>query len=412
MTTQKGMLLVLPVPFRAKGNQLFFESQACNGLERWADNFESVVVAAPVMPESLAEQDKTMTWRNTATLANPKRFELVPLPWAYSLLKFLSCYSSVRASLAALISRCRYLQFAIGGLFGDWAAVAALEAHKQGRAYAVHTDRVEHEVILQVTRGARLRTRMKARVLAPLMASYHKWIIKNCALGLWHGEDCYSAYSPFCDRSYLIHDIHTKPSDSISDIEVSEKIKRAKSDQTIRICYAGRIDPMKAPIDWVQAIGRARDLGVNLHATWMGDGVLLDAMKATIANRGLNSSIELIGFEGDRDKLLKRIRESHIMLFTHITQESPRCLIESLVCGTPIIGYQSRYPEDLVKDFGGGMFVPMKDWKQLGDLLSTLSKDRQRLSQLILQAGENGTRFNDEAVFHERSELIKKVLLT
>lgn len=169
---------------------------------------------------------------------------------------------------------------------------------------------------------------------------------------------------------------------------------------------------MKAPIDWVQAIGRARDLGVNLHATWMGDGVLLDAMKATIANRGLNSSIELIGFEGDRDKLLKRIRESHIMLFTHITQESPRCLIESLVCGTPIIGYQSRYPEDLVKDFGGGMFVPMKDWKQLGDLLSTLSKDRQRLSQLILQAGENGTRFNDEAVFHERSELIKKVLLT
>ncbi len=412
MTTQKGMLLVLPVPFRAKGNQLFFESQACNGLERWADNFESVVVAAPVMPESLAEQDKTMTWRNTATLANPKRFDLVPLPWAYSLLKFLSCYSSVRASLAALISRCRYLQFAIGGLFGDWAAVAALEAHKQGRAYAVHTDRVEHEVILQVTRGARLRTRMKARVLAPLMASYHKWIIKNCALGLWHGEDCYSAYSPFCDRSYLIHDIHTKPSDSISDIEVSEKIKRAKNDQTIRICYAGRIDPMKAPIDWVQAIGRARDLGVNLHATWMGDGVLLDAMKATIANRGLNSSIELIGFEGDRDKLLKRIRESHIMLFTHITQESPRCLIESLVCGTPIIGYQSRYPEDLVKDFGGGMFVPMKDWKQLGDLLSTLSKDRQRLSQLILQAGENGTRFNDEAVFHERSELIKKVLLT
>lgn len=412
MTTQKGMLLVLPVPFRAKGNQLFFDSQACNGLERWADNFESVVVAAPVMPESLAEQDKTMTWRNTATLANPKRFELVPLPWAYSLLKFLSCYSSVRASLAALISRCRYLQFAIGGLFGDWAAVAALEAHKQGRAYAVHTDRVEHEVILQVTRGARLRTRMKARVLAPLMASYHKWIIKNCALGLWHGEDCYSVYSPFCDRSYLIHDIHTKPSDSISDIEVSEKIKRAKNDQTIRICYAGRIDPMKAPIDWVQAIGRARYLGVNLHATWMGDGVLLDAMKATIANRGLNSYIELIGFERDRDKLLKRIRESHIMLFTHITQESPRCLIESLICGTPIIGYQSRYAEDLVKDFGGGMFVPMKDWKQLGDLLSTLSKDRQRLSQLILQAGENGTRFNDEAVFHERSELIKKVLLT
>ena len=92
------------------------------------------------------------------------------------------------------------------------------------------------------------------------------------------------------------------------------------------------------------------------------------------------------------------------MLFTHVTPESPRCLLESLACGTPIVGYQSKYAEDLVKEFGGGMFVPIKDWKQLGDLLSTLSKDRQRLSQLIKEAAENGTRFNDQAVFHQRSE--------
>ena len=404
------MLLVLPVPFRSKGNQLFFESQACHGLEQWADNFESVVVAAPLIPDSLAEKDKTMTWRNTATLADPKRFELVPLPWAYSLLDFLSCYSSVRASLAELIARCRYLQFAIGGLIGDWAAIAALEAHKQGRAYAVHADRVEHKVMLQVTRGARLRTRIKARVFAPLMVSYHKRIIKKCALGLWNGQDCYSAYTPFCNNSFLIHDLHTKSSDGISDIDLSEKIKHAKSDQIIRICYAGRIDPMKAPLDWVQAIGRARDLGVNLHATWMGDGVLFDEMKAMIANRGLNSAIDLSGFEQNRDKLLKTIRESHIMLFTHVTQESPRCLIESLVCGTPIIGYQSSYSEELVKDVGGGMFVSIQDWEKLGDLLVSLSKDRQRLSQLIKEAGENGSRFNDEAVFSQRSELIKKHL--
>ena len=167
---------------------------------------------------------------------------------------------------------------------------------------------------------------------------------------------------------------------------------------------------MKAPMEWVQAVGRARDLGANLQATWIGDGVLLDGMKALIANQDLNSVIELTGFEQNRDKLLKRIRESHIMLFTHVTQESPRCLIESLVCRTPIIGYQNRYSEHLVKDFGGGMFVPMNDWKKLGALVAALSKDRQRLLQMIKEAGKNGSRFNDEAVFHKRSELIKKYL--
>jgi len=406
----KGMLLVLPVPFRKQGNQLLVESQACNGLEQWADNFESVVVAAPVIPESLAEQNKTMTWQDSTTLTDVNRFQLVPLPWAYSIPDFLSCNCSVRASLARLISRCHYLQFAIGGLFGDWAAVAALEAHQQDRAYAVHTDRVEHEVLWQTTKGARLRKRLKARVIAPLMANYHKWIIQNCALGLWHGNDCYAAYSRFCQNSYLIHNIHLKPKDRISALELAQKSQQAKSEPTIRICYAGRMEPMKGPLDWVKAIGRARELGVNLHATWMGDGSLIEEMRTMIDQLGLNAAIELSGFEPNRDKLLQSIREAHIMLFTHVTPESPRCLIESLACGTPIVGYHSLYAEELVKDFGGGMFLPRHDWKQLGELLVTLSQERQRLSQLIEASGKNGSRFDDEAVFHQRSELIKKHL--
>jgi glycosyltransferase involved in cell wall biosynthesis len=406
----KGMLLVLPVPFRVQGNQLLFESQACNGLEQWADNFGSVIVVAPIMPESLAQENKNIVWRDIQSLANPERFEFVPLPWAYSTKDFLLCYGPVRATLAKLIKRSHYLQFAIGGLMGDWAAIAALEAKRQGRAYAIHTDRVEHLVIKHTTQTAPLKTRLKANLVAPIMEGYHKHIIKNCALGLWHGNDCYTAYSPFCANSYLIHDVHTKSSDIISPQALSIKAQQVKSDDTIRICYAGRLDPMKAPFDWVQAIETALKLGVKLQATWIGDGSLFEQTQAMIAQRGLGNAITLLGFESDRQKVLQKIRESHLMLFTHITPESPRCLIESLTCGTPIIGYESHFASDLVKDFGGGMFAPIKDWQQLGELLLGLSSDRQQLSQLIQQAGKNGTRFHDQAVFQERSHLIKQHL--
>jgi glycosyltransferase involved in cell wall biosynthesis len=98
------------------------------------------------------------------------------------------------------------------------------------------------------------------------------------------------------------------------------------------------------------------------------------------------------------------------MLFTHVTPESPRCLIESLVRGTPIIGYHSEYADDLVNNLGGGMFVPVENWEQLGNLIAKLSNNPQHLSTLIEQAGKNGNRFNDQAVFQERSELIKKHL--
>jgi glycosyltransferase involved in cell wall biosynthesis len=410
LTSQKQMLLVVPVPFRIKDNQLWFESQACNGLERWADNFGSVIIAAPVIPEEIAEAEKVIIWQNTETLAGRERFEFVPLPWAYSPLPFLSTYSSVRSTLAQLISRCRYLQFAIGGIFGDWAAVGALEAKKQKRPYAIHTDRVEHQVILRTSENAKLKTRLKAKVMAPIMANYHKQIIKSATLGLWHGQDCYSAYSPLCENSHLIHDIHTKASDIISDQELAKKVSQVKTDQTVRICYAGRLDPMKAPLDWVQAVETALKMGVKIEATWMGDGSLFAETQAMISDRGLGDAIELLGFEADRKKVLQRIRDAHLMLFTHITPESPRCLIESLTNGTPIVGYESPYALDLIKDFGGGRFVPVNEYVQLGELLVSLSSDRQELSQLIEQAGTNGKRFYDEAVFKDRSNLIKSNL--
>lgn len=403
----KNLLLVLPVPFRVQGNQLLFESQACNGLEQWADNFGSVIVVAPVIPESLAQANTTIVWQDTQTLAHPERFEFVPLPWAYSTKDFLLCYNPVRTTLAKLIKRSHYLQFAIGGLMGDWAAIAALEAKRQGRAYAIHTDRVEHLVIKNTTQTAPLKTRLKATLVAPIMEGYHKHIIKHCALGLWHGNDCYKAYSPFCANSHLIHDVHTKSSDIISPQALSIKAQRVKTDQTIRICYAGRLEAMKAPLDWVKAIETALKWGVKLHATWIGDGSLFEQTQAMIAQRGLRNAIELIGFESNHQQVLQKIRNSHLMLFTHITPESPRCLMESLTCGTPIIGYESHFASDLVKDFGGGMFVPVKDWKQLGEVLLELASDRQQLSQLIQQAAKNGSRFHDQAVFQERSNLIK-----
>jgi hypothetical protein len=48
-----SMLLVLPVPFGMRDGRLLVEAQAANGLDRWAENFSRVVVAAPVLPETL-----------------------------------------------------------------------------------------------------------------------------------------------------------------------------------------------------------------------------------------------------------------------------------------------------------------------------------------------------------------------
>jgi glycosyltransferase involved in cell wall biosynthesis len=297
----------------------------------------------------------------------------------------------------------------LGGLFGDWGSVAALEAHRQGRAYAIHTDLVEDQAIRQLAKGKDWQVQLKDQVLARIAKQYYKRIIQRSSLALLHGEDCYAAYSPLCAQSFLVHDTHTKPEDTIADADLAKKLQKVAIAPTLRICYTGRMVEMKAPLDWVRAIGRARDLGVNIEATWLGDGELRPEMEALIAELGLADCIHLAGYENDRHKVLQALREAHLLLFTHITPESPRCLIEAFVSGTAIVGYHSRYAENLT-EAGGGALVPIQEWETLGTLLHELWGDRDRLVRLIEQAAAQRGRFNDQAVFQERSELIKRHL--
>jgi len=106
--------------------------------------------------------------------------------------------------------------------------------------------------------------------------------------------------------------------------------------------------------------------------------------------------------------LLQHVRTAHAMVFTHVTPESPRNLLESLVSGTPILGYESAYAADLLERDGGGELVAIHDFRSLGAVIAELAKNRERLVQMTQQAAQNGRRFTDAAVFAERSALIKQ----
>ena len=408
MTQPDSMFLVLPVPFRIAEGKVFVECQAANGLDRWADHFERLVVAAPVIPENEVPNLAGFCWRYMDLLVHRDRVSFQPLPWTYTPGPFISQLSATRKLIRDSAAQCEHLQFAIGGLIGDWAAVAALEAIKQGRRYAVHTDRVEHEVMEKTASSASGLRRVKIAIEAPLMKRYHEYIIRRCSLGLWHGDDCFRAYSPWCAESHLVHDIHTKESDLVGPDELARKLDDVGRAESLNLCYAGRLDPMKAPLEWLRAIATARDLGAPIRATWFGEGPMMEEAKAEALRLQLDEIVSFAGFVLGRSELLRYVRAAHAMVFTHVTPESPRNLLESLVSGTPILGYNNAYAVNLLEDEGGGELVPIHDFKALGSVIAELAKDRERIVKLTQQAAKNGRRFTDAAVFAERSALIKR----
>ncbi len=414
-STQKNtILLVTAVPLREVNGQLGLDDQTCEGLVRWAENFERVIMAGPGLPEHMAvKQDSSTsgtTWLPVASLPCADRLELVRLPYAYKLQDFIKTYTTTRQLLKENIQKSQYLCFTLGGLIGDWGGIASLESIKLGRPYAVWFDRVEYEVIRRTLQSLPLKRRIKEFLTLPLMKRYQQYLIRQSSLGLFQGQDCYSAYSPFSKQPHCVYDVHTKKSDQIDEPSINLKIEELLCGGPLRICYAGRAADMKGPLDWLHTVHRVCKAGVDVQATWVGDGPLLPKMKSLAQELGIADRVHLVGFVSDRSKILQTIRESHIFLFCHKTPESPRCLVESIVSGCPIVGYGSSYSQGLVSQHGGGVFAPMNDWQKLADLVIELNSDRAKLSELVRAAALSGQFFDEETVYQQRSDFIKKYL--
>lgn len=394
MTT---IFLVLQVPVTGATNDLHIEPQAHNGLRLWLKHFDAVVAACPY---SSSSAEPTLP---TSSILGSDRLRIVTLKQAWQPHQFLKELPSVARVLKAEIEKAEHLQFGIGGLWGDWGSVAAWIAHSKRRPYAVWTDHVESDFHFRKAIGKRLFPALYTKATAAAMIPYERAIIRRSAVGLFHGADCFEAYAKFCRNPHLVHNVHVGPDQHITSEQLSTRLAN-KGNGPLRIVYAGRASPEKGTLDWVRALAHAHKSGLRLQGTWFGDGPELPAAKALAAEMSLP-----ISFPGpiSHEQLLKDMKgEFDVFVFCHKTLESPRCLIEALACGLPIVGYESQYPRDLVKTNGGAVLTEKNSISSLGEAIATLGRPNT-LAQLSVLARRSASDLTDEAVFAHRAELIK-----
>ncbi len=406
---QRGghVLFVTAVRLRKGPRGLQLDDQTCAVLSRLAESFSHVTYKGIEQPTDL-EDDTTVTWVDIADLDCRNQLTVIALPFAYKIGRFFKDYKSTRQMIAEKIATADHLCFTLGYLFGDWAAVATLEAIRQNRDYAVWFDRVEHDVIRRTLPAIPLKRRIKEVATLPAMVRYHHYLIRHSKLGLFQGQDTLKAYADHSTNPHCVYDVHTQSTDLISATALEEKATRAHSGNPLKVLYVGRATEMKGPLDWVDALTKAVQAGVPLQAKWIGDGPLLEDMKQSISTQGMGARIELPGFSSDREAILAEMRDADLFVFCHKTQESPRCLIEALVSGCPIVGYQSSYSEDLVCRNGGGVGTPLNDPAALSATIQDLHENRGKLAQLIKAAAADGSRFDEQTLYAHRAGLIRE----
>jgi colanic acid/amylovoran biosynthesis glycosyltransferase len=341
----------------------------------------------------------------------PDRLKLIPLPASYNKpIEFIRQLPAVRQILRSEIREAEYLLFSPYSLIGDWPTVALREAVKLGRPYVIEADGVHGNIMrMRSNSGAAWRRFVKKNVLLPLFDRSYRYCLSNSSLAVFQGQDVYDAYAPFCNNPYkLNHHIPVYAGDHITETQLQAKLDSLDEGAPLKLCYAGRAIDMKGPLDWVDTLHRLAIRGVKFHATWLGDGPLLDEMRKKVSALGISDSVTFPGNISDRETVLDALKGSHIFLFCHTTLESARVLGEALACGCPLVGYLSAYPSDLVEEHGGGLFSKIGNCDALAQNVQVLDKDRDKLRILIRNAARSGQDFDRGAALLKRVNLVKQ----
>ena len=399
---------VVPPVVREVGNGHEIDVDFLHSLKIYLEHFDKFTLACPVRRGNIVGSglEKCVPLRELPWGA--ERFEFIPLPLTYSPTEFLKLLPSVRKKLAAEVEKADYLIFTPYSLIGDWPTIAIREAVKRDRRYVIEADGVHADVTRKrFTSKTAWKRLIQEQVLFPLFDISYRYCLKHSALGIFQGKDVFDAYAPFCSNPHkLNHHIPVYAGDHITEEQLDSKLSKIGEGDVLKICYAGRAIDMKGPLDWVDTLHELAARGVRFEATWLGDGPLLDEMTRRVAEWKIPGVI-LRGFVGEREDMLREIRQAHIFMFCHNTLESARILGEALACGAPLVGFGSAYPVDLVAEHGGGLFCQTHDIKGLADIIQNLDSDRSRLARLVADAARSGQEFDRDLALNRRALMVK-----
>ena len=398
--------MVIPPTVRMVEGTLEVENDYVNNLCAYLANFHHVTFACPVLADGAQGILKSQP---IGSLQNADRLTYVRLPHTYREDKHLLHYFSTRKILLSEISKAQYLLFSPHANY-DWPTLGVSLALKLKRKYCVESDFDHPSVSNLQLRAMRFGAKKLRKWL--WVRSFNKRVNKSMAgssIALLQGQEVYDAYKHIAPNPRKVLNVQVSADDRISPAELKAKLNRLTNGEPLSIAYAGRMIDMKGPLDWLKAINAAIKKGVDLQATWFGDGPLMSEMQSTVERLGLSRNVSLYGIL-NREQLLAHLRKTDIFLFCHKTGESPRCLSEALATGCLLVGYTGAFPRDLVEVHGGGQFVERGDWEMLASTLVSLDRDRPRLAQFVEAAAASGKDLDRESAIQSRIELIKQYL--
>jgi glycosyltransferase involved in cell wall biosynthesis len=199
------------------------------------------------------------------------------------------------------------------------------------------------------------------------------------------------------------------PWDSISSIrldprEITCPRSFTKSPERIRLILVASLLPYKRHEDLIRAfkLARARSMEGELHLA--GDGALRNRLKELSKHLQIEKEVYFHGHIAERKILVELLDSCDLFVMTSATEGLPRVVLEAMSRGLPAIGTRAGGIEELIRETE---LFEVGDVESLAELLLSLSRDPERLSEMSRYSVRTASNYSSEHLSPKRLRLYR-----
>lgn len=159
-----------------------------------------------------------------------------------------------------------------------------------------------------------------------------------------------------------------------------------------KLLFVGRLNMQHKGLDYlVLIIKEVLKVYSDVELTIVGDGPDKDALKNLIFDNNLESNIKLIG---QSSNVKKYYQESNIVLVPSRWEGFGVVLVEAMACGTPVIAYENKGPNEIISNNIDGILIKQYDVEKFSAAIIELLSDAEQWERMSEQAYKKACNFS------------------